>query len=79
MSESKHKTWLWPDRTIGKRESRVLRDEHNDAINTLEELLAACERVLRSIEWSYSEDCMKSEEQAALLKDAINQAKGKGA
>jgi hypothetical protein len=25
--------WLWPDHTIGKRESRELREEHNRAVN----------------------------------------------
>ena len=34
-------SWLWPDRVIGKRESRVLRDEHNRVINLNAELLAA--------------------------------------
>ena len=26
-------SWLWPDRTIGKRESRQLREEHNALVN----------------------------------------------
>jgi len=26
-------SWLWPDRTIGKRESRELREEHNRLVN----------------------------------------------
>ena len=26
-------SWLWPDRTIGKRESRRLREEHNALVN----------------------------------------------
>jgi hypothetical protein len=30
------RTWLWPDRPIGKRESRQLREEHNKAINAQE-------------------------------------------
>ena len=34
-------SWLWPDRTIGKRESRILREEHNEAINQRAELLQA--------------------------------------
>lgn len=34
--------WLWPDRTIGKKESRALREEHNGLVNRgarLEDLL----------------------------------------
>ena len=27
--------WLWPDHSIGKRESRRLREEHNAAVNEL--------------------------------------------
>lgn len=27
------KSWLWPDRTIGKAESRNLREEHNALVN----------------------------------------------
>lgn len=38
---SKHKTWLWPDRTISKRESRELRDEHNALANSHAALLDA--------------------------------------
>lgn len=29
------RSWLWPDRTIGKRESGRLREEHNEAVNLL--------------------------------------------
>ena len=35
------KTWLWPDRTIGKRESGMLRAEHNALVNQCADLLAA--------------------------------------
>jgi predicted ABC-class ATPase len=37
------KCWLWPDRTIGKRESRLLREEHNAAMNLLHEFVNAAE------------------------------------
>lgn len=40
MSE-KPMFWLWPDRVIGKRESRRLRDEHNAAMNERAEMYAA--------------------------------------
>ncbi len=39
------KPWLWPDRTIGKRESRELREEHNRAVNDHADAL----RVLRDL------------------------------
>jgi len=39
------KSWLWPDRTIGKMESRVLRDEHNALVNEVATLRARCERL----------------------------------
>lgn len=32
-------SWLWPDRVIGKRESRQLREEHNATNNLLHEAL----------------------------------------
>lgn len=38
------KTWLWPDRVIGKRESRRLREEHNTMVNAL---LPVCEAIAR--------------------------------
>ena len=42
---SEVKSWLWPDRTIGKMESRILRDEHNAAVNEVTALRARCERL----------------------------------
>ena len=44
-----HKTWLWPDRTIGKKESRVLREEHNALVNSHADLLAACESLVGQV------------------------------
>lgn len=38
------KCWLWPDRTIGKRESRQLREEHNKIVNQHAELLEAVKK-----------------------------------
>jgi hypothetical protein len=37
-------SWLWPDRTIGKRESRQLREEHNALVNSHEELVGLLRR-----------------------------------
>ena len=37
----KSRPWLWPDRTIGKRESRRLREEHNETVNQHADMLAA--------------------------------------
>ena len=39
-------SWLWPDRTIWKQESRLLRDEHNALVNSH----AALMETLRIIE-----------------------------
>lgn len=33
----KFKAWLWPDRTIGKKESRRLREEYNQLYNKCHE------------------------------------------
>lgn len=38
-------SWLWPDRNIGKRESRQLREEHNRTVNSHADLLAALREV----------------------------------
>lgn len=37
----KTQSWLWPNRSIGKRESRLLRDEHNALVNDYVRLLDA--------------------------------------
>ena len=42
----RHKPFLWPDRIIGKRESRRIREEHNAAINALADALEACRLVV---------------------------------
>ena len=39
-------TWLWPNRTIGKRESGELRDEHNALVNRHAEVLVALRRMI---------------------------------
>jgi hypothetical protein len=38
--------WLWPDRKIGKRESRRLRDEHNATVNAIVITRDALRRVI---------------------------------
>lgn len=43
-----------------------------EACNAHDALVAACERVLRSIEWSTTEDRMTAEEQAATLRNALS-------
>lgn len=47
-----HKSWLWPDRTIGKRESRELREEHNALVNRVASLEAAVKQAE-----AYAEAC----------------------
>lgn len=64
-------TWLWPDRVIGKRESRKLREEHNTLVNDRDRLLAACVRIRRAVHWSTTDDRMEEKEMIALLDAAI--------
>lgn len=40
------KSWLWPDHNIGKRESRELRQEHNDLVNAHSDLLDIMQNLL---------------------------------
>lgn len=47
MTTEKSKFWHWPDHVIGKRESRRLRDEHNDIANHNAELTDILRDVLR--------------------------------
>jgi hypothetical protein len=42
------KPWLWPDRVISKRESRVIREEHNAAVNVYAKLLIALRTIAKS-------------------------------
>lgn len=42
----KQTTWHWPDHVIGKRESRRLREEHNELANSHYELLLIAEQVM---------------------------------
>ena len=44
-------SWLWPDRTIGKRESRQLREEHNELVNehaAMRDALRGCVQALET-------------------------------
>ena len=45
----KTESWLWPDHVIGKRESRRLRDEHNELVNVKVELAETLETIANSI------------------------------
>ena len=45
-------SWLWPDKVIGKRESRLLRNEHNEAVNLNAELVEALECYAAHAEWT---------------------------
>ena len=44
--------WLWPDRVIGKKESRVLREEHNALCNSHAELVKALDQLQASATWA---------------------------
>ncbi len=43
-------SWLWPDHVIGKRESRRLREEHNETVNAGAGLADALREVAESFE-----------------------------
>lgn len=45
-----HHAFHWPDHTIGKRESRRIRDEHNALFNSHAELLAALKQMVEMFE-----------------------------
>ena len=53
-------SWLWPDHTIGKRESRQLREEQNALVNAYNEVL----NVLRECITEDGAACWKSREYA---------------
>ena len=42
-------TWHWPDHVIGKRESRRLREEHNELANSHADLVASLGWAMRFI------------------------------
>ena len=45
-TEAKHTAFHWPDHTIGKRESRAIREAHNALYNDYKELEAALGRII---------------------------------
>lgn len=63
----------WPDRVIGKRESRRIRDEHNALFNSHAELLAACRRIMDCAERGLT-DAMSARDFADLVEDALAKA-----
>ena len=46
MTPRTPRSWLWPDRTIGKSEPRTLRVEHNAVVNSHAELLSALKELV---------------------------------
>mgnify|MGYP000891963766 FL=1 len=47
--------WHWPDRVIGKRESRQLRDEHNATENLLHDAIDLLDAAAARVELEHSE------------------------
>ena len=47
--------WLWPDHTIGERESRTLREEHNALANDYDNLKTQNALILRSFNFVHAE------------------------
>jgi hypothetical protein len=77
------KTWLWPNRTIGKAESGVLREEHNAAVNENAELLVAASDAVASLNYAatvlQAPSSSSLRENLAALRAAIAKAEGGGA
>lgn len=79
--------WIVDVDYTGKREPRVIaivtdgsdRLDRACRLAAAPDLLAACERVLRSIEWETTEDRLRGYEQCDLLRAAIDKAKGASA
>ena len=66
------KAILWPDHVIGKRESRIIRDNHNALYNSHAQLLAALEALCAD---SYLADPINADRMKQ-ARAAIQQAKG---
>jgi hypothetical protein len=69
--QKKFNSWLWPDRPIGKAESKQLREEHNALLNSHAELLEAlteCSRLL-DVAFDFDGDVFRKEHNNAV--DAI--------
>lgn len=77
---SKHtpgKCWLWPDKTIGKKESRQLREEHNEVVNLNADMLEALEVCQVQLLPIIKAGADKGKQTAYLMVcDAIAKAKG---
>ena len=71
------KFWHWPDRVIGKRESRQLRDEHNATASLLHEAIELLEAAARRVEIEKSEGgtvlCAWLPDAQALIEKATGQ------
>ncbi len=75
--------WLWPDRVIGKRESRRLREEQNALVNSHADLLAALEKFIDTAEMQKAggDSMLKIQFNGPALtsaRAAISRAKGQG-
>jgi len=73
---TKHESWLWPDRTIGKLESRDLREEHNRLVNSHAELLSSLVRLNASPDLDFDklikETCKAIDDARAAIAKATN-------
>jgi hypothetical protein len=68
-----HTAFHWPDHTIGKRESRAIRESHNALYNDYHRLVAALELCERALE---VRDAEAEEFAAKNARAALNKAKG---
>lgn len=74
-TQTQVRPWLWPDHVIGKRASRLLREEHNAVVNSHAELLEAAGLVLGWIDRAIPTNEIDAEAVAA-LRAAIATAEG---
>jgi hypothetical protein len=78
-TEPKHTAFHWPDHTIGKRESRYIREAHNALYNDFHDLLAALKGLFEHCAMTHKywgDNCNLKEANAAeqAAREAIKQA-----
>jgi hypothetical protein len=71
----KHNAFHWPDRTIGKKESRVIRDEHNALFNDYHRLVTAARSLMNlataQLDTSATKDGLTNAEAIAAIRQLL--------
>ena len=80
-------SWLWPDKRIGKRESRKLREEHNAVVNLNAELVDIASEAITTLEaWQVDWDALANDPNytatftthTIVLRTRLDKAKARG-